>query len=433
MTSIWVVKKPKKDGSSSWVVYARDGGRGAKVKTLARVTSEREANRLKRAAQLAAQEARAGVFEIRPTIGEVLDAYEKHLEGRASAVNAERVNRLHLRPALGDVELVKLEREDVQALADRKVRDDGLSPQMVRHIIGTLRAAWRRAKRTKPYAKLLEGRACPAEEIEMPRVRARAKQTFSLPELTAAIEELETPWREAAGAAAWLLMRPGELFALRREDVDMDARIVTVRRSWDREQPKDGDERIVPIFRWAEPYLERALRRAEGIGGPLVFPDVDGTMMPRTNETKIARRLRAAMVRAAAKGRAPSLVTSWTLKCRRRHDSGVHCHYETVVDRLPASGPPRCPRCGFKLWPVGQARPVRWYDLRHTGATLLIELGVKPHVVSSMLGHHDLELTMRTYVNLSAAGMLAELDRVARAHPSSGASPVLPKQTKAGA
>jgi integrase len=40
---------------------------------------------------------------------------------------------------------------------------------------------------------------------------------------------------------------------------------------------------------------------------------------------------------------------------------------------------------------------IRFHDLRHTAATLLLEQGTYPKVVSDMLGHATISLTLDTY------------------------------------
>jgi integrase len=46
---------------------------------------------------------------------------------------------------------------------------------------------------------------------------------------------------------------------------------------------------------------------------------------------------------------------------------------------------------------------VRFHDLRHTAATLLLLQGVHPKVVSDMLGHSTVGLTLDTYSHLLPA------------------------------
>ncbi len=40
---------------------------------------------------------------------------------------------------------------------------------------------------------------------------------------------------------------------------------------------------------------------------------------------------------------------------------------------------------------------IRWHDLRHTCATLLLSKNVNPKVVSEMLGHANVTVTLDTY------------------------------------
>ena len=42
-------------------------------------------------------------------------------------------------------------------------------------------------------------------------------------------------------------------------------------------------------------------------------------------------------------------------------------------------------------------RPIRFHDLRHTCATLLLSRNVNPKVVSEMLGHASIAITLDTY------------------------------------
>ncbi|WP_432419258.1 tyrosine-type recombinase/integrase [Geobacillus subterraneus] len=41
---------------------------------------------------------------------------------------------------------------------------------------------------------------------------------------------------------------------------------------------------------------------------------------------------------------------------------------------------------------------MRFHDLRHTHATILLQLGENPKVVSERLGYADITITLNTYV-----------------------------------
>jgi integrase len=55
-------------------------------------------------------------------------------------------------------------------------------------------------------------------------------------------------------------------------------------------------------------------------------------------------------------------------------------------------------------------RRARLHDARHTAATLLLEMNVKPRVVMEILGHSSIGLTMNTYNHV-----MPELERAAAA------------------
>ncbi|WP_405365579.1 tyrosine-type recombinase/integrase [Kitasatospora sp. NBC_00039] len=44
---------------------------------------------------------------------------------------------------------------------------------------------------------------------------------------------------------------------------------------------------------------------------------------------------------------------------------------------------------------------LRFHDLRHTCVTLLLDLGVPPHIVRQIAGHSDIGVTMKVYAHAS--------------------------------
>jgi integrase len=64
---------------------------------------------------------------------------------------------------------------------------------------------------------------------------------------------------------------------------------------------------------------------------------------------------------------------------------------------------------------VGSVGHVRWHDLRHAHATLMLSAGVHPKVVSERLGHASVGITLDTYSHVlpglqaTAAGLLDAL------------------------
>ena len=71
--------------------------------------------------------------------------------------------------------------------------------------------------------------------------------------------------------------------------------------------------------------------------------------------------------------------------CRRRG-----CGFE---ETRAAPSEDRCPRCRMRLWVSPVPRKLRFYDLRHTHATLLRKAGVDLGAVQRALGHSSPEIT----------------------------------------
>lgn len=44
---------------------------------------------------------------------------------------------------------------------------------------------------------------------------------------------------------------------------------------------------------------------------------------------------------------------------------------------------------------------IRFHDLRHTAATLLLEQGINPKVVQEMLGHAHISITLGLYAHVT--------------------------------
>jgi integrase len=126
-----------------------------------------------------------------------------------------------------------------------------------------------------------------------------------------------------------------------------------------------------------------------------VFARPDGSMYPRDVATEHV--LRRAMGCAG-------IVVGWEHRCRRHH-----CGFrELRADAAPS----RCPRCNFALWAKPIPRHVRFHDLRHTTATLLLKEGVPLATVQKILRHSDPELTAETYGHLDLKDMRRGLDRL---------------------
>jgi integrase len=146
---------------------------------------------------------------------------------KPSALRAyEQVLRMRVIPELGQMRLSSVTRNMIQDLADQMV-GEGLSPSTVRNTVLPLRAIYRRAiARSEVLVNPTVGLALPAN-------RGRRERVARPAEARALIEAAPARDRAIWATALYAGLRRGELRALRWADIDLEAGVIRVRRSWD--------------------------------------------------------------------------------------------------------------------------------------------------------------------------------------------------------
>ncbi|MDP9355416.1 MAG: site-specific integrase [Chloroflexota bacterium] len=304
-------------------------------------------------------ERRSGVY-VEPstkTVGTYLDEW---LSTKAATVKPATVHRYRqvirdwLTPHLGATPLTRLDEAAVQGLYARALAE-GLSPATVHVMHAVLRQSLAQAVRWRFVLR----NVCDA--VEPPRVRPPELTTWSATEARAfldgtANDDLAGLWE----AALLTAMRLGEFLALRWEDVDLERGAVAVRRTVTRDEdgrpmvgvPKGGRNRRVLLAAPAVAALRRhRARQAE-------------------------RRLKLGAAWADA-----GLVFE--------RGDGIMLTHQAVEERFKR----RVARFGL--------REIRFHDLRHSTATLLLEMGVHPKIVSELLGHAGIAVTMDRYSHVT--------------------------------
>jgi integrase len=160
--------------------------------------------------------ARAGIVRTRagePYKPSALRAYEQAL-------------RTTVLPELGHLRLTAITRNSVQDVVDRLVAR-GLAPSTVRNAILPLRAIYRR------LISRSEVLVNPTLGLALPAVRATRERVAHPAEAQALIAVLRPSDRPVWATALYAGLRRGELQALRWCDVDFDAGLIQVERSWD--------------------------------------------------------------------------------------------------------------------------------------------------------------------------------------------------------
>ncbi|MDP9345427.1 MAG: tyrosine-type recombinase/integrase [Actinomycetota bacterium] len=259
--------------------------------------------------------------------------------------------RLHLLPALGHRHLGDVTDNDVQDIAD-ELHAAGASASTIKNALDPLRVIYRRARKRHVVAVTpfdddleLEGRP------ETPRVRATSPGEASA--LLAALPETD---RALWATAFYAGLRRGELRALRFSDVDLAAREIHVRRTWDDvagEQHGGKSKaamRTVPIL--APLVAELAAHRlATGRGeGDLIFGATG------------SRPFSPPRVRARA-------LAAWK----------AHNAYAPAGEQLA---------------------PITLHEARHSAASTFIAAGANAKVIQTLMGHATIKMTFDRYGHL---------------------------------
>jgi integrase len=263
----------------------------------------------------------------------------------------EQIVRLHLRPVLGQLKLKNLTSAHVRGLYRQKL-DAGLAPRTVQYVHVTLHKALEQA-----IADGLIPRNA-TEAVKPPQVRREEMRPLTAKQVRILFDAAKGDRLAALYVLAVTTgLRQGELLGLKWDDVDLEAGTLQVRRTLTTAKggpqltsPKTkGSRRTVKLPQTAlealRSHLERQLGEIDQAGSlwrenGLIFASESGDPLDRRN------------------------VTTHQFK-------------------------PLLKRAGLPQ--------IRFHELRHTCATLLLSKNVNPKIVSEMLGHASIAITLDTY------------------------------------
>ena len=148
-----------------------------------------------------------------------------------------------------------------------------LGPQTLNRLRRFVLAAFNAAKRAGRFAG-----PNPAPEVKRRKVPQRLPDFLRAEEVPRVLKYLSARWRPLFASAIYTGMRTGELLGLRKSDVDFNAGLISIARSYDRETTKGHRAEAIPMARELVPYLKHAI---DSSPSDRVFPKVDerGSMM----------------------------------------------------------------------------------------------------------------------------------------------------------
>lgn len=309
------------------------------------------------------------------TVSQYLDTWLRTVQDsvRPQTFRTWKSHVKHWKETLGNIPLIELTPLDVQRALTQLVPK--LSSSSRRTIFTVLRVA---AKQAVKWG--LVGR-CPTDGVRLPANTPREMQVWNEEEIQRFLQAAKrTRCYSLFYTALTTGMRLGELLGLTWDYVDFDRREIVVQKTL--LMPIKGE----PV--WQEPKTPRSRRR---------IPIDEGTVrvLQQWRKKQVEERLRAG--------------PAW-------HDynlvfttsNGRPLDFGFVAGRLKATAQ----RAGVPK--------IRFHDLRHTHATILLRQGIHPKVVSERLGHASVALTLDTYSHVLPDTQREAVTALERVFRSSG-------------
>lgn len=253
----------------------------------------------------------------------------------------DSIIRNHIIPDLGNIKLSALRPDQVQALYSAKL-NQGLSEQSVRYIHAVLHKSLNQALRWGLVTRNV------SDLVEKPRQSRTTFTTWSADKVNKFLESVsDHGWYPIYILAIYTGMRQGEILGLHREDIDLENGII---------------------------YVRHQVSAIPGQGLVITEPKSDKSRRPITISPSALDVLKSHL-EGIQDG--PGLVFT-TSTGRPISARNILRHFKKVIERTGL--------------PV-----IRFHDLRHTHATLLLTAGVHPKIVQERLGHSQISLTLDTY------------------------------------
>jgi integrase len=266
----------------------------------------------------------------------------------------EQYVRLHAIPVVGRVSLSRLSPQHlVRLYKDRE--NSGLSATSVRHLHAVLHRALGQATRWGYVARNV------ADLVSPPRMTRLQMRALSPEQSRALLEAAQGERFEALYVLAISTgMRQGELLALKWAEVDLDTGMIQVKAT-----------------------LQRT-------------PNGFAFLEPKTTHS----RRQVALTRAAVAALRRHKVSQLEERLRCSYWQEPELVFTSEIGTPVESSNLLC-RSFFPLLGRAELPKIRFHDLRHTAATLLLGQNVNVKVVSEMLGHSQIAVTLDLYSHVT--------------------------------
>ncbi|MEN1761471.1 site-specific integrase [Anoxynatronum sibiricum] len=303
-------------------------------------------------------------------------------------------------PEMGDTPISGLRPERIQRLYNDMLHSKNLSAQTVRYTHTVLRNALQQAVKWKKIDHN------PCDLVDLPK-RTKTEQKAMTQEQARAVLKAAEGIRYKVLFELLILtgLRPGEAYGLKWQDIDLNAGTLSVRRALSRTE-------YGAVWELTEPKTSKS-RRSMPIPKGLV--DSLKRQKAQNAADKMAAQVEAERIRQeVAKGERDEATAEAYLEQIKYHEHNLvfpslngnpldHTNVAKGFKRVLKAAEAQAIEVAKEAGTYDATQPekyqysFRFYDMRHTCATLLLQAGINPKVVAERLGHASITLTLDTY------------------------------------
>ncbi|BCD08908.1 TPA: tyrosine-type recombinase/integrase [Bacillus cereus] len=284
---------------------------------------------------------------------------ERFLEDKMTKVKKQTLNTYrwivekHIIPAIGDVELTKLNPMIIQGLYNKLTKEKALSDENIQKVHTLINDSLKKAERWGLIARN------PAALVDRPKAVKKEITVWNVEEVR---QFLKYAKKSGRYYIAFLLalttgMRQGEILGLRWKDVDFENSCVRITQTLS----SDGKDLL--------PYT-----KTKSGSRTIDLPEETVTALKKhwlfiRGEREKNRSYKNLDLVVCTEFGTPT------------HKSNIRRVFRSIIKKADIP-------------------KIRFHDMRHTHATLLLLQGVNPKIVSERLGHADVRITLDTYSHL---------------------------------
>lgn len=192
----------------------------------------------------------------------------------------------------------------------------------------------------------------PADDVKMPKKTQAEIQTYTSPEISLLLNVDGLEWVKNGIIIAFRTgMRPSEIYALKWTDINLEKKFISVQRAISRIGSKTKLTKT--------PSGKRRI-------------DIDSLLVQYLSDMK--------------KKREPDKIYVFPSPPRGRRNYRIPWNISQHLKCM-------CNKAGIEYR--------NFYSLRHSHATLLLEMNVHPKIVQERMGHSDIKITMETYSHIT--------------------------------